>query len=104
MKYPLRIFGEVKGLDPDRLAGLDQGRLSPFEEREDRLEVEYEGPYLDIEPVLDRIASALGERGKGWVDYLDRDEWVMLRYELKPGTWSCTRINPNNALERYHQE
>jgi len=104
MKHPLRIFGEITGLDPDKLAELEEGDLYPFEACRGRLEVEYEGPHLDIEPALDRIVSALGEAGKGWVDLLDRDDWVILRYELKLGSWSCNRINPDHVLERYHQE
>lgn len=104
MKYPLRIFGEISGLESGKLADLEDSDLYPFEASQGRLEVEYEGPHLDIEPVLDLIVSALGEGGKGWVDCLDLDDWVILRYELKPGSWSCQRINPNHVLERYHQE
>ncbi len=104
LKYPLRIFGEITGLDPDKPAELEESDLSPFEQSRGRLDVEYEGPHLDIEPVLDRIVSVLGEGGKGWVDCLDRDDWVILRYELQPGSWSCNRINPDHVLERYHQE
>ncbi|HDQ41653.1 MAG TPA: hypothetical protein ENN39_11595 [Desulfonatronum sp.] len=99
MKFPLRIYGEVHGLDPDKrdvLSGLPE---TIFHIHPDRIEVEYEGSWLDIDHYLDVLAAALSEHGQGHVDYLDHDNWEIRRYRLQPGTWTCKRIDPDNVLE-----
>lgn len=106
MKFPLRIFGEVKGIDPTHLTELT-GRLNAeiFSPSEGGgLDVEYEGPYLDIEPDLDELVAALANDGHGHVDYIDHENWAVLRYDLHPGSWTCKKVNPDGALERYHHE
>ncbi len=102
MKFPARIFGEIHGFDPAGLKELQQKDLGPFEFKNDRLVVEHEGPPLDIESYLDEIAAALDEHGRGYVDYVDHDQWRVYRYQLKPGSWTCTTVNPDHALEGYH--
>ncbi len=106
MKFPLRIFGEVSGIDPNRLIGVT-GRLNAevfSPSGGDGLEVEYEGPYLDIEPDLDEIVAALADGGQGYVDSIDHENWMLRRYSLQPGSWTCKEVNPDGALERYHNE
>ncbi|WP_051434645.1 hypothetical protein [Desulfonatronum lacustre] len=106
MKFPLRIFGEVRGIVPDKLSPL-HGRLNAdvfFPLGNDGLEVEYEGPYLDIEPDLDEIVAALADGGQGHVDCIDHENWMLRRYSLEPGSWTCKEVNPDGALERYHHE
>ncbi len=101
MKFPMRIFGEVKGLDPEKIDSLSRKNLSPFEFRDNFLEIEYEGPYIDIEPLLDDVVQALEEQGYGHVDCIDHENWEVLRYQISRGSWSCKRINPDNVLEAY---
>ncbi len=101
MKFPMRIYGEVQGFEEHRLQELQKRDLSPFELRDGRLEVDYEGPPMEIEMLLDDIAASLGENGQGHVDVLDHDEWEVRRYQLSPGTWDCTRVNPDHSLEGY---
>ncbi len=106
MKFPLRIFGEVRGIGPDKLSTL-HGRLNAdvfFPLGNGGLEVEYEGPYLDIEPDLDEIVAALADGGQGYVDSIDHENWMLRRYSLQPGSWTCKEVNPDGALERYHHE
>ncbi|WP_052813110.1 hypothetical protein [Desulfonatronum thioautotrophicum] len=105
MKFPLRIFGEVEGLDPDKLDEL-RVLLNPeiFFPRNGGLDVEYEGPYLDIEPDLDELVAALADGGQGHVDCIDHENWELRRYSLQPDSWTCKKINPDGALERYHHE
>jgi len=102
VKFPMRIFGEVRGFVPAKLKELQQKDLFPFELRNGSLQVDYEGPFVDLEPLLDEIVAALDNHGKGHVDCLDHEEWEVRRYQLGPGSWKCTRINPDHALEGYH--
>ncbi|WP_150112112.1 hypothetical protein [Desulfonatronovibrio hydrogenovorans] len=100
----MRIYGEIKGLDPERISFLQRIDLDPFELNGLNLEVEHEGRFLDIEPLLDEIVACMAENGQGYVDCIDHDHWIVLRYDLKPGKWTCKRINPDISLEKYHQE
>lgn len=99
MKFPLRIYGEVRGIAPGKRNALSEVNASVFHCTGDRIDVEYEGAWLDIEQDLDVIVAALAEDGHGHVDYLDHDHWEILRYQLMPGAWTCKRINPDNVLE-----
>jgi len=101
MKFPMRIFGEIKGLEPETIDSLSRKSLSPFRLRDNRLEIEYEGPYIDIEPLLDEIAGALEEVGHGHVDCIDHENWEVIRYLIRQGAWSSRRINPDDVLEAY---
>lgn len=99
MKFPMRIFGEIKGVDLEKIDTLVIDGLSPFELRDNQLEIEYEGPCFDIEPLLDNIVQALNEKGQGHVDCIDHENWEVLRYRISQGSWTCKKINPDNALE-----
>lgn len=99
MKFPLRIFGEIRGLDPEKRNLMHNVNQDVFHLLEDRIEVEYEGSWLDIEHDLDVLVTALSENGQGHIDYLDHDHWEIVRYQIKPGEWTCTRVDPDNVLE-----
>jgi hypothetical protein len=99
MKFPLRIYGEICGINPAKRSSLSSLNEAVFHILKDRIKVEYEGVWLDIEEDLDVIVAALAEDGHGHVDYLDHDHWEILRYQLKPGKWTCKRVNVNNILE-----
>jgi hypothetical protein len=106
MKFPLRIFGAVQGLDVNKLDKILPSLGLPGFTRNgpDALDLEYEGPYQDIEPDLDILVAALTPRGQGHVDCIDHQDWEVRRYELHPGSWTRKRINPDGALESFHQE
>ncbi len=99
MKFPLRIYGEIRGIDPAKRDVLSAVKASVFHFAGDRINVEYEGAWLDIEQDLDVIVASLAENGHGHVDYLDHDHWEILRYQLTPGEWTCKRIDLDNILE-----
>jgi len=103
MKFPLRIYGEIRGIDPAKRDALSGVNASVFHFAGDRagnhIGVEYEGAWLDIEQDLDVIVASLAEDGHGHVDYLDHEHWEILRYQLAPGKWTCKRIDPDNILE-----
>jgi hypothetical protein len=99
MKFSLRIYGEIHGIDPTKRDVLSSVNESVFHVRQDQIEVEHEGFWLDIEHDLDAVVAALGDDGHGYVDYLDHDNWEIRRYHLQPGKWTCKRIDPNNVLE-----
>ena len=106
MKFPLRIYGEVMGLDPEKLGEL-RGLLNAdvfFPRDGGRMEVEYEGAFLDVEPELDMLVAAMAKDGQGHVDCIDHENWTVRRYSLQPGSWTCKEVNPDGALERYHHE
>ncbi len=101
MKFPVRIYGEVDGFIPEKLEELQKKDMFPFQVTNGRIEVEHEGKPLDIESSLDIIVQALQENGSGYVDYIDHEEWVVWRYQLRPGDWQYTKVNPDHALEGY---
>lgn len=106
MKFAMRIFGEIHGFDREKQKIL-RGDLNPeafIWHGDNRLEVEYEGKYHDVEPDLDLIASALAEHGQGHVDCIDHDSWVVSRYQIRPGSWTCKHIDPDGVLEKYNRE
>ena len=106
MKFPMRIYGSIHGFDREKQKYL-QRELDPevfVWHGNDRLEVEYEGKYLDLEPDLDRIASALAGHGQGHVDCIDHESWNVYRYLILPGSWTCKQVDPDGAMEKYHHE
>ncbi|GAB6058796.1 hypothetical protein [Desulfonatronum parangueonense] len=106
MKFPMRIYGHFQGFDQEKQKSL-QRELDPdvfVWHGNDRLEVEYEGKYLDMEPDLDLIASALAEHGQGHVDSIDHESWIVSRYQIRPGSWTCKQVDPDGTMEKYHHE
>ena len=95
------IYGQIKGLDPIRLQSLLQENIFPFKPAGDSLEVDYEGHYIDIEPLLDLVVRAMDKNGRGHVDCINHQDWEVLRYRIENGAWSCKKINPDNPLEAY---
>ncbi len=95
----MRIFGEVKGLSPDAKGFLCKQNLFTFKLRGDLLEIEYEGPCIDIQELMDDIASVLVENSHGHVDCIDHENWEVLRYTISQGKVSCKKVNPDHALE-----
>ena len=106
MKFPLRIFGHIQGIIPNRLPQLLH-QLNPevfTPHKNNALDVEYEGRYLDVEPELDIVVEALAPDGEGHVDAIDHENWTLRRYTLQSGSWTCREVDPDGALERYHHE
>ncbi len=104
MKYPLRLHGEIQGIAKQQLQDMLPEEIYPFVHGQNGLQIDYEGPYLDLEPILDRIAAASGAETKGHLHWLDHASWEILRYELQKEKWLCFRIDPDHALEKYHLE
>ncbi|TVQ98574.1 MAG: hypothetical protein EA399_10180 [Desulfovibrionales bacterium] len=106
MKFSLRIFGRISGIDPNRLSQI-QHQLNPqifTPHQNNALDVEYEGKYLDLEPELDLVVDVLSPNGHGYIDAIDHENWTLRRYSLQPGSWTCKEVDPDGALERYHHE
>lgn len=101
MKFPMRIFGEIKGFRLEDCRVMDSEDVSPFELKDDSLLIEYEGPFLDVESVLEKVEPFLSESCSGHLDCIDHDNWEILRCVLVQGTWNCKKINPDNVLEAY---
>ena len=101
MKFPMRVFGEIKGFGPESVDVLSGKDISPFELIGDLLEIEYAGPCIDIEPLLEDIVAALDENSHGHVDCIDHENWEVLRYRIDQGELFCKKVNPDNVLEAY---
>jgi hypothetical protein len=101
MKFPMRVFGEIKGLDQEKIRIFQEKHISPFELGGDFLEVEYEGSYIDIEEILNDIVHHLDQDAHGHVDCIDHENWEVFRYTINKGILSCKKVNPDNALEAY---
>ncbi|MFN2268019.1 MAG: hypothetical protein ABR542_04715 [Desulfonatronovibrio sp.] len=101
MKFPMRIFGEVKGFKLEDLEAMDSEDLSPFELNGDALFIEYEGPFMDLDFVLEKVEPFLRESCSGHLDLIDHDNWEIVRCTLIQGAWNCKKINPDNVLEAY---
>lgn len=101
MKFPMRIFGEIKGVAFYRSFFPAQQDISPFEFKNNRLEIEYEGPYIDIDQLLEDILPGLDENAHGYVDCIDHENWEVTRFSIEQGELYRKKINPDNALEAY---
>ncbi len=98
MKFPMRIFGEIRGIAKDEADFIKGKNLYPFYFDDNVISIEYEGPFIDIEPVLDDILALPGQ-AYGHIDCIDHDNWEVTRYSIENGTWTAKRINPDNVLE-----
>ncbi|MFP4083659.1 MAG: hypothetical protein ACLFP9_00360 [Desulfonatronovibrio sp.] len=97
----MRVFGEIKGIVPEKSSFPAQQAISPFKLKNNCLEIEYEGPYIDIEQLLDDILPGLDENAHGYVDCIDHENWEVTRFSIDQGVLSCKKVNPDNALEAY---
>ncbi|MFO7728005.1 MAG: hypothetical protein R6X11_06725 [Desulfonatronovibrio sp.] len=97
----MRIFGEIKGVLPDHPSFPAEQAISPFQLKDNRMEIEYEGPYIDIEQLLDDILPGLDENAYGYVDCIDHENWEVARFSIDQGVLSCKKVNPDNSLEAY---
>ncbi|RQD56869.1 MAG: hypothetical protein D5R98_09605 [Desulfonatronovibrio sp. MSAO_Bac4] len=101
MKFPMRIFGEIKGFNVEKISALTVDDISPFEFNGEILSMEYEGPYIDVDFVLEKVEPFLCESCSGHMDFIDHENWEIVRCVLIQGAWNCKKINPDNVLEAY---
>jgi hypothetical protein len=104
-KENYRLYGSIKGLrdkDAKRLASelpLDEVKFADGE-----LDFEHEGPFVDMDTVLELIASALTPEATGQFDHIDNEQWVLTRYSVDGTTLSTKRVGLNDALDKYIYE
>jgi hypothetical protein len=104
-KHDYRFYGAVKGLseeDGHRLAAelpLDDARFAQGE-----LSFEHEGPFVDLDKVLELLSSSLGPETRGQFDLIDNAEWVLTRHTVSGKSISSRRVDLNDALDRYLYE
>jgi hypothetical protein len=104
-KENYRLYGSIKGLrdkDAKRLASelpLDEVKLADGE-----LDFEHEGPFVDMDTVLELISSVLHPGTEGRFDVIDNPEWVLTRYTVSGTSLTSKRVDLNDALDKYIYE
>ncbi|MFW6005487.1 MAG: hypothetical protein ACOCPN_03315, partial [Desulfonatronovibrionaceae bacterium] len=97
MNYPLRIFGTLREVDPAGPLNLKTEGLH-LERSGSVLEIEYEGPYMDVEELLETLACQVQENTYGHVDCIDHLDWMVYRYQLLQRKWQVEHVNPDAVL------
>jgi hypothetical protein len=95
-----RIYGTVFGLTEEDFAKLKTEL--PFENlsfSNSVLDIDHEGPWVDVEEALDRLTSRLGPDGRGGLDVIDNHQWQITRYALRPGGYDSRTFDLDNVME-----
>jgi hypothetical protein len=104
-KENYRLYGSIKGLrDEDAKRLVAELPLDEVKFADDELDFEHEGPFVDMDTVLELIASVLNPGTEGRFDYIDNLEWVLTRYTASGTSLTSKRVDLNDALDKYIYE
>lgn len=96
----VRVYGDVHGLSEQDFNEL---KLElPFNKvvyKENVLNVDYEGHYIDIDDFLEEMVKRLPANGWAKVDFIDHVEWQLIRYEIENGKLTSRIVNVDAVLE-----
>ncbi|EPR42673.1 hypothetical protein dsx2_2590 [Desulfovibrio sp. X2] len=100
MQAAYRIYGTVKGIPAEALARL-RAEL-PFDSvgyTNGLLDIDHEGPWVDVDAALDLLVAVMEEGGWGGLDVIDNLEWQITRYTLRPGGYSSKSFDLDNVMD-----
>lgn len=65
----------------------------------DMLRISFEGAYFPLEETLAALQGLLPPDAEGKLDYLDLEEWKLLRHEFLNGRFSASERGLNHVLD-----
>ena len=96
----VRVYGDVHGLSEK---DFDELKCKiPFNKivyKNEVLNVDYEGHFIDIEDFLKELQKRLPKTGWAKVDFIDHIDWKLTRYEIIDGKFSFREVNVDAVLE-----
>lgn len=101
----VRVYADIHGLSPEAWAEIRASM--PFDQsvyKDRNLAVDFEGPYIDVEPFLNDVARLMDADGWGKLDYIDQIDYALTRYVIKKGEWKAKDVLVDNVVEKVHQE
>ena len=96
----VRVYGDVQGLTQQDFEEIKHGL--PFNKvvfKDNLLNVDYEGHFIDIDDFLEELIKRLPETGWAKIDYIDHIDWALTRHEINNGKLSSRAINIDAVLE-----
>ncbi|MDK2920774.1 MAG: hypothetical protein PWR24_331 [Desulfonauticus sp.] len=79
---------------------LENFSIEEIEINKNRLDFfSWDNFYFDLEDLLKSLSQHLSPQAKGQIDYIDYEEWKMLRIEIKNGQMKQYPIYIDKALE-----
>lgn len=95
--YPVQhgLLAALRSLSPLLLPKPDE---SPFQEENGLLAISFEGVFFPLEEALLAIKKGLDTAQKGKLDYLDLENWRMIRYLIENGEIARREAPLNNIL------
>lgn len=98
MQDDIRSYGDFYRLPPAAFERIrDHIPYPQVDYRDGILRVDHEGQYLDIEDFMKEIAGLLEPEGWGKVDFIDRVEQKLIRYEIRNGNITSRTLDFNQA-------
>lgn len=96
----VRVYGDVQGLSQKDFDEMkDKIPFNKIVYKNELLNVDYEGHYIDIDDFLEELVKRLPETAWAKVDFIDHLDWKMTRHEIIEGKLSSREINIDAVLE-----
>ncbi len=96
----VRVYGDVHGLPQKDFDEIEMEL--PFNKivyKDNVLNVDYEGHYIDIDDFLDGLVKRLPVTGWAKVDFIDHVDWQLTRHEIIDGKLTSRVVNVDAVLE-----
>ncbi len=101
---PIRVYGHVSNVDSEACDLRDDFEFTEFSCEDNELEIEYEGSHFFIDDFVERLEQGLTQESEGRIDYIDQQDFTMMRITIVKGRLSRKLVDLNNVLERYNRE
>ncbi|OEU71542.1 MAG: hypothetical protein BA863_14935 [Desulfovibrio sp. S3730MH75] len=96
----VRVYGDVSGLSQKDFDEMkDELPFNKVVYKDEVLNVDYEGHYIDIDDFLEELVKRLPKAAWAKVDFIDHVEWHLTRHEILEGKLTSRTVNADHALE-----
>lgn len=96
----VRTYGDFTGISAEAFEALRPHIPFPqVRHAGDKLSVDHEGTYIDVEPFLEKVVAAMAPGGWGGLDFIDHVDWEVTRYIIRDGRITVKKVRPDHVLE-----
>ncbi len=96
----VRVYGDVQGLSQKDFNEMkDELPFNKIIYKDEVLNVDYEGHYIDIDDFLEELVKRLPETAWAKVDFIDQVDWQFTRHEIIEGKLTSRQVNVDDVLE-----